>query len=127
MGLFGWGKKKDEEKDKAEREHAEARRKMEEAKRKGRQDAGLAPASTAGTGLGTTVPAATGTPAAAGTEYTVQSGDSLSKIAQRHLGDANRWPEIHQANRAVIGDNPDLIKPGQRLRIPGGGTPTQTA
>ncbi|HUO86768.1 MAG TPA: LysM peptidoglycan-binding domain-containing protein, partial [Thermoanaerobaculia bacterium] len=81
----------------------------------------------AGIGAGTTVPAATGAPAAAGTESTVQSGDSLSKIAQRHLGDANRWPEIYQANRAVIGDNPDLIKPGQRLRIPGGGTPPQTA
>ena len=47
--------------------------------------------------------------------YTVKSGDSLSAIGQRH---GVAWRDIHEANRDVIGDNPDLIKPGQKLRIP---------
>ena len=47
--------------------------------------------------------------------YTVESGDTLSKIGQHH---GVSWHAIHEANRDVIGDNPDLIKPGQKLRIP---------
>ena len=47
--------------------------------------------------------------------YTVKSGDTLSKIGQHH---GVAWRDIHEANRDVIGDNPDLIKPGQKLRIP---------
>ena len=50
--------------------------------------------------------------------YTVVAGDSLSKIAKRYYGDANQWPRIHEANRDQI-SNPDLIHPGQRLKIPG--------
>lgn len=50
--------------------------------------------------------------------YTVQSGDSLSKIAKKHYGDMNSWRKIYDANKQTIGDNPDLIKPGQRLVIP---------
>ena len=50
--------------------------------------------------------------------YTVVSGDSLSKIAKRELGDANKWRKLYEANKAVVGDNPDLIKPGQVLVIP---------
>jgi len=50
--------------------------------------------------------------------YTVVAGDSLSKIARRFYGDANKWPRIHEANRDQIKD-PDLIHPGQKLRIPG--------
>ncbi len=50
-----------------------------------------------------------------GDTYTVKSGDSLSKIGQRH---GVAWREIYEANKDVIGDNPDLIKPGQKLRIP---------
>ena len=49
--------------------------------------------------------------------YTIQSGDSLSKIAQRELGDANRWNELFEANREVIED-PDKIYPGQQIRVP---------
>jgi nucleoid-associated protein YgaU len=49
--------------------------------------------------------------------YTVVAGDSLSKIAKRFYGDANKWPRIHEANRDQIA-NPDLIHPGQKLRIP---------
>ena len=50
--------------------------------------------------------------------YTVVAGDSLSKIAKRYYGDATKWPRIHEANRDQI-KNPDLIHPGQRLKIPG--------
>ncbi|MDG2525087.1 LysM peptidoglycan-binding domain-containing protein [Stenotrophomonas sp. HITSZ_GD] len=49
--------------------------------------------------------------------YTVQSGDSLSKIAKHHYGDANAWQKIFQANRDVL-DDPDKIFPGQTLRLP---------
>lgn len=49
--------------------------------------------------------------------YTVQRGDSLSLIAKRLYGNAMKYPEIFEANREVIKD-PDLIYPGQTLRIP---------
>jgi nucleoid-associated protein YgaU len=49
--------------------------------------------------------------------YTVQSGDTLSAIAQREYGDAGEWRRIYEANRDQL-DNPDLIHPGQELSIP---------
>ena len=49
--------------------------------------------------------------------YFVQPGDSLSKIAKDHYGNAMKYPEIFEANKEVIKD-PDLIYPGQKLRIP---------
>jgi LysM repeat protein len=49
--------------------------------------------------------------------YTVQSGDSLSKIAQRYLEKANRYTEIFELNKDVL-KNPDVIKPGQVLKMP---------
>ena len=52
------------------------------------------------------------------TMYTVASGDSLSKIAQRYYGDAQQWRKIYEANRELIGENPDMIQPGQKLRVP---------
>ena len=51
--------------------------------------------------------------------YTVNKGDTLSKIAKEFYGSANRWHEIFDANRDQI-SNPDLIKPGQVLKIPTG-------
>lgn len=50
-------------------------------------------------------------------EYTVQDGDSLYLIAEKVLGDGNRWPEIYAANAQVIGSNPDVIFPGQVLTV----------
>jgi nucleoid-associated protein YgaU len=47
--------------------------------------------------------------------YTVKSGDSLSKIAQNY---GVKWQDIFEANRDTIKD-PDMIHPGQQLRIPG--------
>ncbi len=51
--------------------------------------------------------------------YTVQSGDTLSHIAQRFYGKASAWNTIYEANRDQL-DNPDRIQPGQVLRIPAG-------
>jgi nucleoid-associated protein YgaU len=62
-------------------------------------------------------PEAVAPPVTTGRTYVVVSGDSLSKIAKRQYGDARKWPRIYEANRGVIKD-PDLIYPGQELRIP---------
>jgi len=50
--------------------------------------------------------------------YTVRPGDSLSKIAKSLLGDARKWRLLYEANKEVVGSNPDLIQPGQVLKIP---------
>lgn len=47
----------------------------------------------------------------------VKPGDSLSKIAKREYGDANKWRLIFEANTDIL-KNPDLIHPGQKLKIP---------
>lgn len=52
------------------------------------------------------------------TTVTVKKGDSLWKIAQKHLNNGSRWREIYELNKSVIGKNPDLIKPGQVLKLP---------
>ena len=49
--------------------------------------------------------------------YTVQSGDSLSKISRQFYGDANQYMRIFEANRDKLQD-PDKIRPGQQLVIP---------
>ncbi len=51
------------------------------------------------------------------TMYTVKSGDSLSKIAKQHYGNAMKYPVIFEANKPMLKD-PDKIYPGQVLRIP---------
>ena len=52
-------------------------------------------------------------------EYIVKKGDTLTSIAKRLTGSSN-WKPIYNANRAVIGGNPNRIKVGQKLVIPGG-------
>ena len=49
--------------------------------------------------------------------YTVKAGDTLSKIAKAHYGDANQYSKIFEANRDKLKD-PDKIFPGQVLIIP---------
>ena len=49
--------------------------------------------------------------------YTVQPGDSLSKISKQFYGDANQYMKIFQANREQL-NNPNEIRPGQQLVIP---------
>ncbi|MFD9795338.1 transglycosylase family protein [Streptomyces sp. NPDC059070] len=65
------------------------------------------------------VPVATGSRAEApgspsGGRYTVREGDTLSTVAQAHGTD---WQSLYAANQAVIGGDPDLILPGQRLAL----------
>ena len=55
--------------------------------------------------------------AGGGGTYTVKAGDTLSKIAKEHLGDANAYMKIFNANKDQLTD-PDKIKPGQVLKIP---------
>lgn len=61
-------------------------------------------------------PAPTAAPAER--RHVVAAGESLSKIAKKHYGDAGQWRRIYEANRQTIGENPDLIHPGQDLVIP---------
>ena len=61
-------------------------------------------------------PQPTSTSGSGGT-YVVVKGDSLSKIAKREYGDANKWRAIYEANKDLIND-PDLIYPGQELKLP---------
>ncbi|MFI5686451.1 transglycosylase family protein [Streptomyces sp. NPDC051636] len=49
-----------------------------------------------------------------GGNYTVREGDTLSRIAARH---GTTWQRIYAANKLVIGGDPNLIVPGQRLTI----------
>lgn len=53
-------------------------------------------------------------PEAASTTYTIQSGDTLSKIGSNY---GVSWQAIYEANRDVI-DDPDRIFPGQEINIP---------
>lgn len=61
-------------------------------------------------------------------EVVVRRGDTLWSIAARHLGEqatdqdvAEAWPRWYSTNRDVIGGDPDLIVPGQRLVVPATG------
>jgi nucleoid-associated protein YgaU len=54
----------------------------------------------------------------AGDEYIVEAGDTLRSIAQQVYGDAEQWPRIYDANRGIIGPDPDTLSAGTRLRIP---------
>jgi nucleoid-associated protein YgaU len=72
--------------------------------------------SAGGSSTAPAAPEPTGT-SGSGTTYVVVNGDSLSKIAKREYGDANKWRTIYEANKDLIKD-PDLIYPGQELKVP---------
>lgn len=55
---------------------------------------------------------------AAAQSYTVVKGDCLWNIAKRFYGNGSKYTVIHDANKSVIGGNPNLIYPGQVLTIP---------
>ncbi|MGB2715155.1 MAG: LysM peptidoglycan-binding domain-containing protein [Vicinamibacterales bacterium] len=76
--------------------------------------------SNVSAGGSSTAPAAPQPTATIGSDrtYVVVKGDSLSKIAKREYGDAKKWRTIYEANKDLIKD-PDLIYPGQTLKIPG--------
>lgn len=52
--------------------------------------------------------------------HVVQRGDNLWNIARENLGSGQRWTEIYDLNKDVIGSNPDLIYSGTDLKLPGG-------
>ncbi|BAJ32190.1 MULTISPECIES: LysM peptidoglycan-binding domain-containing protein [Kitasatospora] len=89
-----------------------------------------APAAQPGTATPPAPPALpAGTSAQAGLpahgSVTVHSGDSLSSIAQRELGDGDRWPELFDANKGATAPDgekltdPDVLAPGMVLTVPG--------
>jgi nucleoid-associated protein YgaU len=53
-------------------------------------------------------------------EHTVAADETLSHIALKHYGSAvkDKWMAIYEANKDVIGDNPNVIRPGLVLKIP---------
>ena len=67
------------------------------------------------TGEVLTIPTLSPTP---GDIYIVRQGDTLTSIAQSAYGNGNLWPLIYNANKQVIGSNPNIIQPGQVLHIP---------
>jgi nucleoid-associated protein YgaU len=72
----------------------------------------------AGTTPGTATAAAKApADAQGGKTYTVQAGDTLSKIAKDHLGSAGAYMKIFDLNKDQLTD-PDKIKPGQVLKLP---------
>ena len=52
--------------------------------------------------------------------YTVQGGDTLSEISMRELGTSKRWQEIVKLNPGI---DPNRLKVGSRLVLPGSGAP----
>jgi len=50
--------------------------------------------------------------------YTVVEGDNLSDIAEKLYGTEAHWKRIYELNKEEIGEDPDLIKPGTKLRLP---------
>ncbi len=63
-----------------------------------------------------TVPASS--PKGGSQEYTIQAGDTFSRLAQRHYGDALKWNRIYEANKQSV-KNPNYIYIGQKIVIPG--------
>ena len=53
-----------------------------------------------------------------GSTYTVKPGDNLSKLEKQFYGTGADWKKIYEANKDVIGGNPNLIYPGQTFKIP---------
>ena len=49
--------------------------------------------------------------------YTVKKGDCLWSIAEEQLGDGMRWSDLYEDNRAVIGEDPNLIYVGIELQL----------
>lgn len=60
------------------------------------------------------------------TTITVQSGDTLSELAAKHLGSASRWDELLEANKDKL-DSPESLQVGMKLRLPPGSVPGSNA
>ncbi|MCA0294107.1 MAG: LysM peptidoglycan-binding domain-containing protein [Actinobacteria bacterium] len=66
----------------------------------------------------TSSPAKAAPTAPATVDYVVQRGDSLWRIAEHHLGDGNRYPEIVKLNSKLLRRGPDFIRQGWTIRLP---------
>src|SRR5947209_7840316 len=60
------------------------------------------------------------------TTYTVQPGDALWSIAQQFYGDGSQWNKIYDANKQIIGPDPNNLRPGMVLTIPPAAPATTT-
>jgi nucleoid-associated protein YgaU len=76
-----------------------------------------AAARDAGAVLKTAETKLAGKPAAV-KKHVVKKNESLSLIAKQYYGDVKKWKKIYEANKQVVGANPDLIQPGMELVIP---------
>lgn len=56
--------------------------------------------------------------ASSGETYEIQSGDTLLTVAEQVYGDATQWRKIYDANKDVIGPDPDKLKVGMKLKVP---------
>jgi nucleoid-associated protein YgaU len=95
------------------------------AKRPAKKAAAVSAPRPAAPAFGSSVPmgmppAAIGAPKRVKAEHTVAVGDSLRLIALKYYGPGGQenWKVIYDANKAVIGENPYILKPGQVLKIP---------
>jgi len=66
----------------------------------------------------TSSPAKAAPTAPATVDYVVQRGDSLWRIAEQHLGDGNRYPEIVKLNSKLLSRGPDFIREGWTIKLP---------
>jgi nucleoid-associated protein YgaU len=57
---------------------------------------------------------------ATGRVVVVARGETLSQIAGRELGSIERWKALYEANKDVVGPDPDVVYAGMRLRVPKG-------
>lgn len=83
------------------------------------QDQNTSPASPAPAPATTPAPASGTGGGGASTTYTVKKGDNLWTIAKRMYGSGAHYTKIYEANKDVIGKDPNLIYPGQTFTIPG--------
>lgn len=82
---------------------------------------GLAAARTASTTSQAKAATSNSNNSSSGTgTYTVVRGDCLWNITKKYTGNGARWNELYEINKAVVGNNPNLIYPGQVLTLPSG-------
>ena len=78
---------------------------------------GVKRCASAFTASGVTVPMTIPKPASTERVHEVIAGDTLSALAKKYYGNGNLYMRIFEANKDQL-KNPDVIKPGQKLRIP---------
>ncbi|MBP6015670.1 MAG: LysM peptidoglycan-binding domain-containing protein [Candidatus Promineofilum sp.] len=111
-------KKKEEASARLEKARAEAEQRQAEAKAKAEAEAAKASEEAARKEAEAKAAASAPKYTQFIAEHTVQPGDNLSFISERYYGTQANFRILYEANRDVIGDNMNLIKPGQVLKIP---------